>query len=505
MISLGKISVSNFRSIEKQSVSFGENKTVFVGKNGSGKTNILYALAKVFEYKHNQISKKDFRDSSLPITITLEIRNGDNIDEIHLVAHLKNKVIKTKLLDPKHLLKWSSFVYIPADRYVDKKQKQNWYNKLMKIILDNKMLAAETGVKKKELRKITGWDESTLVIRMLQLYLASIAAIWDDNRLKIFIVDQPENYLHPHATKLIDRLLQQIGELNDTQILYSTHSTDLVSNFRKWKYEIHDIVFTRKSQWVSIYKKIHNKYGKYNKIMISLIFKNASLFFSDAVILTEWETERISIPNIYENWKWTKQDIVSCNKNCNPKEYFNLDLKNISIIDVWWKWSLWDWYCFAAEIFWPENTFAMIDKDPSYENDEIMIKRSIRRVHKKSVKASQFKKYNWIVLDGEFENYYEVTAIYKFLVNTIISRTQRKKWKTTIRWKDIDKLESYIDEIKHSDKISVAYEHLFNKYFKKYWKPTIAFNLSTWLCKNKWYKPELIKILKDIVISVDKK
>ena len=54
----------------------------------------------------------------------------------------------------------------------------------------------------------------------------------------VFIVDQPENFLHPHATKMIDSLLQEIWETENSQIFYSTHSTDLVSNFRKNRYQI---------------------------------------------------------------------------------------------------------------------------------------------------------------------------------------------------------------------------------------------------------------------------
>gem|GEM_PF-6325324 len=34
-------------------------------------------------------------------------------------------------------------------------------------------------------------------------------------------------------------------------------------------------------------KKIDNSGGRFNKIMINLIFKNASIFFSDYVILVE--------------------------------------------------------------------------------------------------------------------------------------------------------------------------------------------------------------------------
>jgi hypothetical protein len=46
--------------------------------------------------------------------------------------------------------------------------------------------------------------------------------------------------------------------------------------------------------------------------MINLIFKNTDIFFSDAVILVEGETEKISIPNIYEYWPWKEDDLFDC-------------------------------------------------------------------------------------------------------------------------------------------------------------------------------------------------
>jgi predicted ATP-dependent endonuclease of OLD family len=65
--------------------------------------------------------------------------------------------------------------------------------------------------------------------------------------------------LHPHATKLLDNILGEISKLQNTQIFYSTHSPDLVSNFKKDIYEISDIVFVKKENNITESKKIINK------------------------------------------------------------------------------------------------------------------------------------------------------------------------------------------------------------------------------------------------------
>ena len=99
-------------------------------------------------------------------------------------------------------------------------------------------------------------------------------------------------------------------------------------------YELSDIVFVKKENNISHTHKIQNTYGKYSKIMINLIFKNASIFFSDAIILTEGETERISIPNIYENYNWNQTDMPVEFKDYDLRNFFDLDYHNINLIEV---------------------------------------------------------------------------------------------------------------------------------------------------------------------------
>lgn len=284
---------------------------------------------------------------------------------------------------------------------------------------------------------------------------------------------------------MLDNILGEISKLQNTQIFYSTHSPDLVSNFKKNIYEISDIVFVNKEKTYTKTKKIVNKSGKYDKIMISLIFKNSSIFFSDSVILVEWETEKVAVPNIFENWEWSEK----------KKNRYNLEWKNINIIDVGWKWALADWYKFSCDLFWPENVFAMIDKDPDHELDENMITKTIKKVYWiKHVDVNNFMAYNWIMLDWEFESYYKQERIKEYLTSVIIERSKQF-------WENIDQekvnnnlqiLDSRLAKLNTSKKISKAYAKLFCKYFKHYWKPTIAFNLSTYLSKNDGYKSWII-------------
>ena len=60
---VSKLLIRNFRSIEKESIDFRPGKNVLVGKNNSGKSNIVKALDLVLGEKNPvylDINEKDF-------------------------------------------------------------------------------------------------------------------------------------------------------------------------------------------------------------------------------------------------------------------------------------------------------------------------------------------------------------------------------------------------------------------------------------------------------------
>lgn len=381
---------------------------------------------------------------------------------------------------------------------------------------DNEIMKNLDEIIKKEEKKsdirnfddLTIWTKNFVLMALFDLYLKSIRWITKTDTFKIFVIEEPENFLHPHSIRLIDKLLQDISETENTQIIYSTHANELVSNFKKDKFEIDSLRFVYKFSWYTKIKQLENKYWDYDKIMINLMFKNTDVFFSDAVILVEWETEKISIPNIYEYWPWSEEDLSDCSmEKCNKylwqnkiNDFFNLNLKNIAVIDVWWKWALCDWYEFCSEMLGKKNVFAIIDRDANFVDDKRNIERSIKKVHKVHVREDRYIDYNWVVLDWEFENYYKADKIKEYLA-TVLKERYRDDYLTK---KEINHLIYKLDNLKITKKISVSYEKLFKTYLRWYGKPTIAFNLCIWLCEHNWYKKWLIDMLKKILYKIEK-
>jgi hypothetical protein len=58
-----------------------------------------------------------------------------------------------------------------------------------------------------------------------------------------------------------------------------------------------------------------------------------------------------------------------------------------------------DWYEFCSELLGKRNVFAIIDRDANFFDDKRNIERSIKKVHGKYVKESEYIDYNWVVLD----------------------------------------------------------------------------------------------------------
>lgn len=517
MYYLKQIHIQNFRNIEYENIYFSKNKTVFVWKNGSWKTIILKAIEKLLNSK--KIKEKDFKNKKKKLVLEAIIFYQNEDIKIRIESRFWEKgeiISKDNFSEEKQkkFLEKTNIIYIPSDRKINKENKEDGYIKLIDLILrtreEKNKIVSKTAKEKLSNLKSKDWaTKTTILVSLLKLYLFSIKNFKSDY-FTIFLIDQPENFLHPHATKMIDEILQEIWEQENTKVCYATHSTDLVSNFKKWKYEIDDIIFVKNEDWKTSTKRINNSKWRFNKIMISLIFKNASIFFSDAVILVEGETEKISIPNIYENTDLSK----FCSQKCkllskNEKEnYFNLNYKNISVIDVWWKWALYDWFIFATELFWKENVVAIIDRDENFQTDREMIIKTISKVYNTwIIYENDFRKYNWFVLNWEFENHYKIDIIREFLIENLKEKSQKfwNKFNIKIFQKSINEMEEQLKRLKNAKKISAIYESIFWIYFKQHSKPTIAFNLSTWLCKNNWYDDEILKIFANIIEKFDKK
>ena len=82
------IEIKNFRSFDNINIDFHEGVNVLIGHNNSGKSNLLRALAIIFDRTVKQLSVEDFNNSltidslkqSPKIVITVRIKQSENED-----------------------------------------------------------------------------------------------------------------------------------------------------------------------------------------------------------------------------------------------------------------------------------------------------------------------------------------------------------------------------------------------------------------------------------------
>ena len=93
---ISKMVIVNYRSISKQEVSF-DPLTMFVGRNGAGKSNILHAIE--FFYSLNALIEiEDFhaKTSEAPIEISVTFKGLSEVEKTEFAAYILNDELTVK-------------------------------------------------------------------------------------------------------------------------------------------------------------------------------------------------------------------------------------------------------------------------------------------------------------------------------------------------------------------------------------------------------------------------
>jgi len=625
--------IKNFRSIKEEiKVNFSKNKTVLVGQNNAGKTNIILALDILFGGKYPtyySLEKEDFFDPERPTEIEAKLseinkerdyphikwkerheksdkgRISYNKGELYckFTARLKEEEIiknyeiyvekpyppqngKNKVFSISDDFRNSllSFVFVPADRTIRvdlKSGEYTWYGKLLRQILESRSQSEEyrdllaklneiediirkilksdsvlqTGrlltfiedfkfsltrsqkpedllknieilIKDKfdkyfELSRFGHGTQSAILIGLLELYLSTISNA-RDSVLKVLAIDEPENFLHPQGKRLINSLLDEISQDENTQIIYTTHSTELVTNFEENRFTLKDIIYVYKRDGFTQVKQFAEKdIQEFLKIQEELDVNKGEIFFASRVILVEGETEKHSIPVIYKCYQWKNKDLPSYalkTHKDNPASFFDPDRKNISIVNVGGKTNIPKYFKFASILLGPRKVAIIADKDFGKDNFKKKIKNLIKNTYEID-RESDLEKYGVFLLKkGEFEHYYKVDVIKQFLFKVIeenmkndpnINQISDERKRNQVIDRRIKKKEKELEvelekvKVRKSNKISKAYEDLFSKYLKGYTKPVIAFKLTKYLLENDGFDEGMFVVLRKVIHYFD--
>jgi predicted ATP-dependent endonuclease of OLD family len=424
-----EIEIKNYRSFSPTGakVLFPSAHSALVGKNNSGKSNILRALYLMLgskNPKYNRFEEKDFFDTSVPIEINVKIGGFTVADKPKLfsipnLTKPQQGALSTKITDGTAeitLLLRKNFEYIPPEseeenastedafevklwgfqvhRKVEDIRNQlmkmlivpairnqedeltasKWtqYGQLMKEVLEaspqyadiqtllqnlnakiqiafasekdklvksarivsyvedvafqltkdnhpsellrNLEVFVKDGGKLFNVADVGTGTQNAIIIGILELVLKNKTA-----RCKLFGIEEPEAFIHPHGIRYLGNLIKSIGVEDHTQIIVSTHSLSLVSNF-----EPSEIIRVNKVGGETVIYQDTSLTATHFKRFINQ--DNAELFFSDKILLVEGATERHLLHNLD---KYIKQNPALANSDdCN------FDRINLGIIEM---------------------------------------------------------------------------------------------------------------------------------------------------------------------------
>ncbi len=132
---------------------------------------------------------------------------------------------------------------------------------------------------------VGGGFQNALVIAILKAF---------EERKKsgaIFLIEEPEMFLHPQMQRSLYKTIRKIGEEN--QVIYTSHSPHFVTIP-----EYDEIIIVRKNDSGTIKKKsnLQTSPELENKLTKELDPERNELFFAQRVLIVEGDTEKLSLP-----------------------------------------------------------------------------------------------------------------------------------------------------------------------------------------------------------------
>lgn len=173
--------------------------------------------------------------------------------------------------------------------------------------------------------KVLGLGQKNLLY--LSLFISRLINEQDDNEVNLLLIEEPEAHLHPQLQKI---LFLNLGDLSNTQVFMSSHSTHIASDC---DYKNLNILFRGDKKVVKSFSPfIENPVDKKEEREQLLLKRyldatRSELFFSSTVIFVEGVAEQFIIPAIAQ--KFFTVNLVEYNISVIPihSRYFDPFLK----------------------------------------------------------------------------------------------------------------------------------------------------------------------------------
>lgn len=205
----------------------------------------------------------------------------------------------------------------------------------------------------KSIDQLWDWLKNSILFSLIKTYCEVV------RESSIFLIEEPEIYLHPQARLDMFNLFKEMA-WNWTQIIYSTHSQEIIHTD-----DFEHIWIVRKIDWETKVTQVKNDFITFWETQNSLSWININQiknyistvsdaetnkwFFAKKIILVEWLSEKWSFP-IYAKKLWL---------------FF--ERKNFEIISCNWKWNILTFYNLYKYLWY--EIYVIFDRDDSTKDE----------------------------------------------------------------------------------------------------------------------------------------
>jgi hypothetical protein len=259
-------------------------------------------------------------------------------------------------------------------------------------LLRNLSVAVSYGSRTEDISQCGTGTQSAIIIGVLELCLRHRS----HTGIRLFVVEEPELFLHPQAQRHVADLLRKIAVEQSSQIILTTHSANVLADMDM----LNVVRVDRDNTGATRCQRIRAEQEQINLWDRTLTADTCEMFFADRVVLVEGPSESILLPQIAKS------------VNGDDGTICDLDRMNVSVVNVGGK----DKFRVFTELLDQiQVDWRIITDQDAIAGDTLAVFKAVAGVDATAStkeQAAALRKLGIAVLSqGEIEDYYPHSAL----------------------------------------------------------------------------------------------
>ncbi|MEA3451952.1 MAG: AAA family ATPase [Bacteroidota bacterium] len=251
--------ISKYKIFENFDLTFSEksqNLIVIAGINGSGKTTLLDFIYNYVTNNENRNNNKIKFSESKAKNILYFKANEQNIEKADkvIIEYIDNLIFEKKLNPEVAYKKVNEILFNLFSDF-------NLQIKFKGLNRKKQVFFTTNEDKELQISELSG-GEKEILTKIFSLYLS-------ETKNSLILIDEPENSLHPIWQNRIAPIYQKFAEQNNNQIIFATHSPQIVGSVKKEQIR----VLVKEDNKIKVFDKFNGSYGWQTEKILLEIFR----------------------------------------------------------------------------------------------------------------------------------------------------------------------------------------------------------------------------------------